>query len=113
MSGRNQTPAEPDRQLIANALNALAALDAATRTKSGLAKRAGISRVTLNKVVQAGCVRGDTLMALDDAVQVPPGTLQRLGEGDPFDDLGLNADQLATLVRTSHSKGRTRNRRVV
>jgi hypothetical protein len=114
MSGLKRSPFAPDREVIAEALLALASIDAATRTRSGLAARAGKSRVTLLKVLDAEFVRDDTLMAFDDAVQVPPGTLKRIGEGTvAYTELGLTAAQVEALQRLDNPSGPARNQGAV
>lgn len=83
MKRQDETGDELDRALIARVVKALAAKDAATRTKSGLAKRAGnMARSTLNRALDGQTVLPVTLLSLDEALLVEEGTLEAVGRRD-------------------------------
>lgn len=111
MSGLTGTPPLMDRALIARVVKALMKLDRATRTKSGLSKRADIGRMTLDRVFEAKVVRPDTYQALDDALLLPAGTLEALGVGNEPTELGLPDDLLGPVERAigAHPDGPGRN----
>lgn len=121
MSGHEWSPTGPDWGLISRVLSALSKADRATRTRSGLTKRAEISRTTVNKVLAGQWIRDDKLEALDDAVLVPPGTLKAAGMRDAnrLNALGVDGplrhiiDTEITPVTPTPRSPKTRNRRVV
>lgn len=121
MKRQDETGDELDRALIARVVKALAAKDAATRTKSGLAKRAGnMARSTLNRALDGQTVLPATLLSLDEALLVEEGTLEAVGRRDVA---YLKALQIPAKLRpvidrelnreTAPASKPTRNRRAV
>lgn len=105
----------PDWRLIRRVVLALRKRNRETRTTTGLAVAADLSRTTVIKVEKAQPVRPDTLAALDDALGLPGGTLEALGDGNDPTTLGLPPDTLESVQRAigPHPDGPTRNRRAV
>lgn len=102
MAGQDGTPESLDRPLIAAAVKALMKLERGTRTKAGLTNRAGLGgRMTVDRVLAGKPVRGDTYLALDDALELPPGTLEAIGyhEWDELARMGIRPEAWAVIQR--------------
>lgn len=100
MPRQRWTLTKDGRLLVGRVVKALRILPPGPFTDDELAEAAGLgSRDTLYRVQDGKPTLRMTLVGLDGALELPPGTLESIGAGDSIEDYEIRDDQRAAIRR--------------
>ncbi len=101
MSGQRWTLPEDGRERVGRVVEALRILPPGPFTDEELSEAAGISRQTIYNVRDAKVTLRGTLVGLDTALELPPGTLEAIGRDQSVDDYEMTDAQRKAIRRAS------------